>query len=293
VSRRVVYYSIVQVVPDPARGERLNVGALAWDPETDSGSARFASYGRRLRALGVANLSAVDEFRDWLSDALVAPTDRLFFAGTRAADSRWNLEAMQAATQWGGIIQLSDVRPARANSATELANTVYERAVHVGRARRPAPSTQKAAQKAEVREAVADELRRAIYRRFPQATGLAHPISVETRVRVPGKKKPHQFDVAIVNGSVAGAMITPNFENRKTAEVVRDLEAATWGVIDVRDAERGVRFAVASPAPTTDDQVREAFDVLVAEGASPFIGDPSLWGKWAEGVAAAVVGDDR
>jgi hypothetical protein len=279
VSRRVVYYSIIQVVPDPARGERLNIGVVAWDPEGDTGAARFASFRQRLRALGVEDSEFAEEFRDWLTDALKAPSDRLFVVGDRAADSRWDLEAMRAGSEWGGMIQLTDVRPARGDSATDVARWVYERAVRLSqRPSSPEPG------KSAVRRAVAAHVRNAIRERFP-----APPVGVRTRVDVPGRRATHSFDVGLLNGKVAGAMVTPNFANPKTADVVKDLEAAIWAIIDVRESEHPVPFAVAASMQPAPRRVRTAVSILEEEGASVLLGESSAWDEWAVAVAASAL----
>lgn len=82
-----------------------------------------------------------------------------------------------------------------------------------------------------VRRSVAHAMRTAI-------EDVPAALQVHVLADVQGGSGVHAFDVTLMNGSALAAVVIPNFLNPKTAEVRRDLEAATWSILDVREADR-------------------------------------------------------
>jgi hypothetical protein len=249
----ILHYSVIHVEPDAVRGERINIGVVAWNSKTGEGAVHFAPYRERLRALGVTDTAFVADFRSWLAEAVAMRGERLFASG-EGPEHPWSLEAMKrAAKEWGGMIRLSEPHPARASSAAVLAAEVYDRAV---RLRAGAPPE---AGKQAIRQAAARRLRTALKAQF----GESPPLTVGVSREVQGQRDPHVFDVVLMNGGPKSVLVTPNLADPRTAEVRRDLEAAAWSIYDVSRLTGEIRFAVlrdgARPA------VREHVDTLISE----------------------------
>jgi DUF3037 family protein len=256
VSDSAFYYSLIQVVPDPVRGERMNVGVVAWDPARGVGTAKFTRSRVRLKALGLDDLGFLSEFESWLLASVPAPKRRR--AGTRLADEQWSLEAMEvAAREWGGMIQLTPPRPSLGGTVEELAQEIYDRAVFVHKAAVDPDSGRQA-----IRQSAAQIVRHSI-----RELGAAAPLEVAVSSRVEGRLYPHVFDVVVSNGNAKGVLITPNFADKRTEQVRRDLDAAAWAVHDVQQKDNGSSPAfgiLTAPTvrPAFSDQLAAIVDAL-------------------------------
>jgi hypothetical protein len=231
-----LYFSVVQVVPDIARGERINVGVIVWDDEANEGIARFTRQHHRLRAVGVERLAFLTDFQTTVQDALKIKGQRLFHI-PGAQDEPWSVEAMRsAAKEWAGMIQLSEPHPARRNvTATKLAQDVYDRLVHL----KP-PAQDPDVGRQAIRRAVARTVRETLRSRF----GDDPPLTVRVQSEVQGRVDSHFFDVVLSNGSATSLLVTPNLSDPRTKEVSRDLDAAAWSIQDVHARSAAIRFGL-------------------------------------------------
>lgn len=112
-----------------------------------------------------------------------------------------------------------------------------------------------------------------------QTFGDEVPVRVAVSRAIAGKADDHQFDVALLNGQPLGVLVTPNFQNPRLAEVKRDLEAAAWSILDVRqrDDQVGVGVVVEgaiAPRLQKSVDVLTGLDVELLEG-------PHGWNSWA------------
>jgi hypothetical protein len=231
----VVYYSLVQVVPDLVRGERMNVGVVAWDVKSSEGAVRFTKQRQRLRALGLVDPAFLRDFEVWLKEALAMPGQELFATPGRP-EKPWSLKEMKrAASDWAGVIQLSEPHPSRGESAADVADEVYDRAVHLR-----APLSDAEAGKRAIRRSVATTVRNALKRRF----GETSPVTVRVTQEVSGAVDSHVFDVVLSNGDPRSVLVTPNLRDPRTTEVRRDLDAAAWSVQDVSSTSADIRFGL-------------------------------------------------
>ncbi len=232
---QVIYYSLIQVVPDIARGERMNVGVVAWDEGRREGAVRFAHQRQRLRAFGVADPTFLVRFEKWLVDALAVKGPRLFSVSGQPGDG-WSLDQMRhAAAEWGGMIQFNDPHPARSESAAQLAQDVYERVVRL-----QSPRLHSEVDRQMIRRSVARSLRGVLNQRY----GDNAPLAVYVKREVGGDVDSHVFDVVLVNHTTRSVMITPNLADRRTMQVRRDLDAAAWSIQDVHIKNPDISFAV-------------------------------------------------
>jgi hypothetical protein len=230
-----LYYSVIQVVPDMARGERINVGVVAWDDRRREGAVRFSRQRQRLRALGVLDTTFLTNFEKWLMQALDVKGPRLFSLPDQPGD-RWSLEQMQsAAAEWAGMVQMNDPHPSRGNSAGQLAQQVYERVVHVPSQRLPGDIDRKT-----IRRSVARSVRGVLTQRY----GGEAPLAVHVTQEIGGDVDSHVFDVVLANHTTRSVLITPNLADPRTIQVRRDLDAAAWSIQDVHSKSPAIAFAI-------------------------------------------------
>jgi hypothetical protein len=231
----VLYYSIVQVVPDMARGERMNVGVIAWDAARQEGAVRFTRQRQRLRALGIADTAFLSQFQAWVAEAVAMKGSRLFSLPGHPGDP-WSLELMRyAAQEWGGMIQLSEPHPSHGDNAERVAVEVYERAVHL-----PPPAEEPEAGRQAIRRSVARTLRGVLRQRYGQTA----PVTVHVTHEVGGEVDSHLFDVVLANHDARSILVTPNLGDPRTTEVRRDLEAAAWSIQDVHTRDPEITFGL-------------------------------------------------
>jgi hypothetical protein len=116
-------YWVIRYVPDPIRGEFVNIAVIAGRGD-DWSFRRVGNLGRASRLGGSATMT--DSFMKRIEDAInhrlnsvqsLVPTDRALLGKGDIEDLR---------VRMNNIVQLSDARPVLANSADEAANLAFE-----------------------------------------------------------------------------------------------------------------------------------------------------------------------
>lgn len=260
---RVAYYTLVQVVPDATRGERMNVGVIAWDDAGRVGAARFARKRQRLRALGLADASFLSEFQAWVEEALRLKSAPIF-ASPGHPEQPWSVAIMRAmSTEWAGMLQLTDPRPSRTTDVERLVQKVYDRAVYIAEPKLPSDERHQS-----IRQSVAVTLRTTLHQEFAGAP----PLTVRVNQDLTGQLDSHRFDVVLYNHVARSVLVTPNLRDRRTNEVRRDLDAAAWSIQDVAQREPNITFGlVRSPhaAPAFLQRITALSQQLPVEPLSP------------------------
>ena len=119
-------YSLIRFVPDPARGEFVNVGAIVGSEESSEWQVRQVENPRRARAIDEnASLGAVWSFIDRVGvavDDFEASTQSLFGPEVELTeDWLWRLHADHQ-----NIVQLSAPAPMVAESADDALESVFD-----------------------------------------------------------------------------------------------------------------------------------------------------------------------
>jgi hypothetical protein len=132
-------YSILKFVPDPARGETVNLGALAGSDETGDWELRTISNFSRARAIDDEGaLGSALTFVEDIEDRIGALQRLPGFSGEQisvAVVERW-------AQEMNNVVQFSEPLPLLADSAAEALDVVFEELV-VDPARREFPFLKK------------------------------------------------------------------------------------------------------------------------------------------------------
>ena len=220
-------YSIVRYVPDPGRGEQLNVGVVVGCEGAPYFGARFLPQQQagRLRALGFD-----DDFgflRDLASEfrASAVKPERLPLEGLGGP---WDLEVLdKAATEWANTIQFSPLRVAVHGEPEVLLNDLYERHVSVSRHPRRRPERDKR----WIKSKVSRTLRQAIFENFPDR----EPGDVvQPNRRVEGEFEEHRFDYGLANSKLLRLIQTFSFEVQDREALKVEIDATAWAIDDLR-----------------------------------------------------------
>jgi hypothetical protein len=217
------YYAIVRYVPDPTRGEAVNVGVVVTTRDGEYVGARFDRTAARVRCLSPDE--PLDNIRG-LADELERDSSRLGqLLMPVEGVSRWNLGMLESIHKnWGNSIQFSEPRAAIDTEPTTLLDQVYDRFVH-----QPPRTKKRARDKRWVMGQVVPILR--------ESAGVDRAHAVKTEAPVVGKVEEHSFDVVIrpdPSRPPTYAAAALSFESDSPLEVSKSVAVTAWALDDVR-----------------------------------------------------------
>ncbi|MDQ6945670.1 MAG: DUF3037 domain-containing protein [Actinomycetota bacterium] len=213
-------YSIVRFVPDPARGEFVNVGAIVGSEESSEWQYRQIENPTRARALDERQtLDAVWSFLDRVGrqiDDFERAGETLFDPGVELSEA-W-MERLYVDHR--NVVQLSRPTPMVAASADEAMDRIFDDLV-VDPARRRHSFQKKHAALAAVRAA---------YR----AHSVEKTKNLRERVSLQTDHHRERFDFAVTNGKVVQLTHTWSFQVPDQEQLAEQVKAWGWTVRDVR-----------------------------------------------------------
>ncbi|MGH9264119.1 MAG: DUF3037 domain-containing protein [Acidimicrobiales bacterium] len=253
-------YSIVRFVPDPARGEFVNVGAIVGSEESSEWQYRQVENPTRARALDERQtLDAVWSFLDRIGRQI----DDFERAGETLFDPPVDLtEAWMERLYLDhrNLVQLSRPSPMVAANADEAMDRIFDDLV-VDPARRRHPFQKKHAALAAVRAA---------YR----AHSVEKAKNLRERVSLATDHHRERFDFAVTNGKVVQLTHTWSFQVPDQEQLAEQVKAWGWTVRDVRRgggeiaASSGQKWAV---SPDVDIEV--VYVPPATDQRAPSLGD--------------------
>lgn len=248
-------YSVVKFVPDPARAEAVNFGALAGDDETGDWELRTISNFGRVRSIDDRNafaaaLSFIDDIEEH-----IAALDRLpGFAGeplSRSLVERWSEEMRN-------VVQFTPPAPVVAASAADALDLIFDELL-VDPARREYRFLKKHRAVASTAEAY----RRA---RLPDE-------AVAKKVRVHAGEFHGAFDFGVHNGRMVQLVRCWSFQLPGQSELAEEVKAWAWVVETLKelggrattdsqrfDLERGEVDIAVVYVPPKESQTSPAFE---------------------------------
>lgn len=209
-------FSLIRFVPDAARSEFVNIGAVAGDDDTGDWAVRWISNYQRARALDLNGLlPAAKAFTGELDERVVEidrlPTDEEPFS---------TAVLQRLAEEMNNIVQVTVPAPVVADSAEAALDLIFDRLI-VDPARTRFRFRKKHQAQAAARRA---------YR--------AHEVPVEaikTQTNVVAKAYDFKFDFAVHNGSAVQLVQCWSFELPNQAELAEQIKAWAWMVHALRD----------------------------------------------------------
>jgi len=208
-------FSLIRFVPDPGRGEFVNIGAIAGDEDADDWAVRWISNYKRARALDSHGfLPYAKAFTASLDEQIDDP-EGLTFNSVRPSTA-W-LESL--AQEMSNVIQVTDPAPVPAESAETALDLVFERLVVD-----PARVTYRFKKKHQAQAAARRAYRE---KKVPDS-------AVQAQSRVASRAYDFQFDFAVRNGEAVQLLQCWSFELPNQAELTEQVKAWAWMVHEVR-----------------------------------------------------------
>lgn len=260
-------YSLVRFVPDPARGEFVNIGTIAGSEESSEWQWRQIENPVRARAIDDRkSLEAVWAFLDRVGremDDYERSQVSLFEPNVELSEA-W-LQQLYVAHR--NVVQLTPPTPMVAASADEALDRVFDQMV-LDPALHRHPFQKKYVALAAVRAA---------YRKHSVQKG----VNLRERVALETENHRERFDFAVTNGRTLQLAHTWSFQVPDQEQVAEQVKAWGWTVRDVQQGggtvklPDGSRFTVAkdvdlevvyvAPAPGEEaPAVRDALNVFKA-----------------------------
>ncbi len=232
-------YSVIQYVPDPIAGERINLGVLVFDENKIR--VRFLESWKRVHYMGAEN---IEFLRDFAARMKTATAEGLLVPGEEFTDLPTPERLLKISQEWQNIIQITPPRRSLGEleivldqvSAMFLKEPLLEEKSTLRDRKAAAKLT-----KTTVREV--------LKRRFEPA--LVRDLLNERNV-LPGRRESHQFDATVLNGRPYFAVQGVSFEIHPPKTTT---EAVSWMISDVRDQNKTIPLAVLAlpPKPETLD----------------------------------------
>lgn len=251
------HYSVVQYVPDPIAGERINIGVVAFGDGMVL--SRFAE-GWELRAKRFGKEGDISYLREFVEQ--VQSADKTMFLDFWGEQRVSEADIRRMSDEWRGSIQLT--KP-RASTETPLAllKGVAEKFIRAKYSLAPFRTRLQGTHAATwaLRGAIdamvggKDDLERLVHRNVPIEGRLDH----------------HEADVGIKNGTLLHGTWVLSFDIGDSIKVEHDVKRTLWTVDDIRKVNKKLPISVLMLLPKhhpNDDVMHDAkrmFDSLGAE----------------------------
>lgn len=224
-------YSVLQFCPDPARGEAVNIGAVAGDDQTGDWSLRLIQNFRRAKAIDDRDRLPLALSFAATVEAHVSATEQLPGAAEREALSRGLLG--QWSEEMRNVVRVTPPTPIVADSAESALDIVFEELLVDPTAQRRQIATKHRAL----------SLTLSAYRgaQIPEAA-LKQRVAIETG---PYDAK---FDYAVLNGRVLQLVQCWSFQIPNQEDLAAEVRAWAWVVRELREHGGELRHGGASVA---------------------------------------------
>jgi Protein of unknown function (DUF3037) len=256
-------YSILKAVPDPKRGESINLGVIVIDSKGDFADVRYGSIARIRKIDSNADLDSIRSF-------LFGITANLSLHGqqTRLDRPEASIDVATLAMwsrEFGGSVQVTEPRSVLATDPARLLDQLFEDYVATpksGPAQTGISSRQRRSQVLS------------LFDRSVERWGIVHLQSF-AGATIRGRWAHHKVDrLLAVNSSQRTAIIEViNFASRDLTETFGRRAAICLAAEDLRDessTRRVSAFALHGPAPYDRvDELEESAALFNAKGVTP------------------------
>jgi hypothetical protein len=228
-------YSVIQFVPDPIAGERINIGVLVFDEQGIL--VRFLKNWERVRRFANSDVEFLQDFAHTCTDA-ASPN---LFLPTMERFPRLDEDQIRAmAHNWKNSIQLTEPRGSTKPIEALLAEVASRFLVEPSHTKREYRDKMAAALIAR------NKVRGALRTRFSraQAQHLLLPHG-----QLEGKNKPHAFDAVVQNGQPHFAIDALSFELPRATNLSLQVYAKAWTLVDVRDNDPDIPIGIYTLPP--------------------------------------------
>lgn len=286
------YFSVVQCVPNPISGERMNVGVIAFDDRRML--TKFTNNWKRLNCIGIADPQFIRDFAENLSSAnnQFLPTQQRLMAPFGAKEFTADLVA-RASREWGNAIQLTTPR-ASTLAIEDLLEEAVEIYLRVGL--RVDSSNDRAGRrtKTSVISAAESVLHQAVANRFGERTATR---LITKDVKLQGREFPHRPDFGLKGALLYWVGYGISFEIQDWSELDTQVRKLLFNITDIHNRTsinyEAMPLSVLAVAPdNADDQYLELYESLskaAKQNGAEFIDeDKNSLVTWADHVAARI-----
>ncbi len=215
-------YSVIRFVPDPVRGEFVNVGVLAGSDESSEWDLRMVESLKRARSLDdEVLLPLVWYFVDDIGRKVDRYTEAIQTNLFEAADERLSEEWLTRLSEEArNVVQLSVPAVIVADDIDEAISILFEQLIVEPKARR-FPFKKK-------------NVALAATRRAYREAGLTLREHVVEGASVKGRHHKERFDFVVANGSAVQLAQTWSFQVPNQEDIAEQVKAWAWTVSDIR-----------------------------------------------------------
>jgi len=229
----IYHYSIVRYVPDPVRGEQVNIGVIVAAKDSSYFGARFISRHEsgRLRRLGFGeDFGFIQDLAEEMESQVTGAQLRI----EEGPPVSWTLDKVGvAAREWANAIQVSEPRSALEEEHPDvLLQALYGRYVAARRATR-----ERARDRRWIKRKVTTGLNQALASLHRDPSDYVHRDE-----RIDGALDAHVLDYVLLNGAIRHLVETMSFETTDRRALKTEIDAFAWTIDDVR--EGGIRVPI-------------------------------------------------
>jgi hypothetical protein len=229
------WYSVVRYVPDPVRGEQINIGVVVTADDPPTFRARFLPLSATGRLKRIGGRSDFRFLRDLAQQMSASGDEHLPLE--EPGRPRWTYDALaKAAVEWANTIQFSEVRAALHEQPDALLDSLYTRYVAD-----PRPPVKRARDRRWVRRRVRTSLRNALGTFRPEAD--PNELILQP-TQVMGEFEQHRFDFGLANGDLRRLVQTLSFETSDRGALKTEVDAVAWAIDDVRRRQSSLPISV-------------------------------------------------
>lgn len=260
------HYSVVQYLPDPRTGERINIGVVAF--AEDEASARFLKNWERVSRFAPEDITFLKEFAKELETS-VEDEDQIELEHFNGGALNEEL-VREIANGWKNSIQLTAPRGSL-RSVSETLEFITEKFL------RDPPKKQRNRGRRTAAKLTAGAVRTALEERL----GSRGAQMLRRNYMVHGRHDDHSFDIAVVNGGPDLLAHAVSFEIKQTKSLDRLVDATLWAIDDVKTRDPEFPVGMAALPPREENNIFEhAREVVTGLGAD-FVVEDEL-PNWAD-----------
>ncbi len=227
------YYTIVQYVPDPVSGERINIGVVVLAEERVY--SRFLSNWKRAKCMAAArmDIESVVEFAKQV-ETITSTQQSIRYNGTTLDLNITKIENI--IKNWCNVIQFTPLRWAALSPEATL-ETNFSRYI----CEAPKAPRSKAYTRYNLCADAANLFKHTV---FDLTRDLKSEDFVKVRRNLCGSRACHTFDVQLFNEKPLLAAQTISFYKRLTRDLDDEIRAIAFDLIDVRDRDAEMPLSV-------------------------------------------------
>jgi Protein of unknown function (DUF3037) len=229
----VTHYTVVQYLPNPLSGERVNVGVIAMGGGQIS--ARFVDDWRRIASFGAGDdISFIRDFARRIEAAANANGD---LPGLVSAGRLDEERLKKIVGTWMHSLQFSELRASLAGpqqTLDEMASIFLRPRRHITRGR--------------TRTSAAALVAHSVFAELDELTQNAHEL-VKRNHPIKGQFEQHSFDVVVANGKPFFAAQGLSFEIADSRMLDLEVDATAFAISDVHAKYRDLPLGVLTLPP--------------------------------------------